>query len=46
MMLRADVHRDAWRRLKTGATKEDRRLRAAIWWSLAIAVAIGFVHVA
>jgi hypothetical protein len=34
------VHRDAWRRLVTGATKEDRRLRASMAWSAALAAVI------
>jgi hypothetical protein len=34
------IHRDVFRRLVTGATKEDRRLRASIAWSAAIAAGI------
>jgi len=39
-MKRPGIHRESWRRLLDGATKEDRRLRASIWWSLAIAAVI------
>lgn len=44
-MKRPNIHREAWRRLRTGATKEDRRLRTSIAWSAAIAAAIVIWHV-
>jgi hypothetical protein len=34
------IHRDALRRLVTGATKEDRRLRVSIAWSAALVALI------